>query len=270
MRAFSATTLESALFFLLLSTAWVFAAEMPPALREADRLYQSGRFAKASASARKFLKIVPANLEANLLIGMSEFKQNNYREAKNWFLRALKISSKNFIARKYLDLIQEIEHRHGPLAGELSAAQDSEDTYTSGKAFKKSWFGHGFPRESGPTREYFDPEKNMKAPIAIEVDAPIKKILVEKSVAKMAREAFAGKLYLKSFLFYSQLLSASPENRTFLLGKAESAFMLERYDEVVKLLGPVMLFKQQKSFSPEQLKLANDLLNKARKNLNQL
>lgn len=270
MQFFPEKMLRAAAFLLLLPVFTVFSAEMPTSLREADRLYQVGRYDQAIALATKFIEFSPQNLEATLIIGMSQFNQKNYPEAKAWFRRALKLKAKNLLAKQYLDLIQEIEHRQGPFSSNFTIAQSSDDRLEAGNAFKKGWFGHGFPKESPPTKKYFDPEKNLPAPIALEVPPPVEKILVEKSVAKMAKEAFTAKLFVKAYLFYSQLLSTSPGNRTYLLGKAESAFELERFEEVVKILGPIMLFQQEKSFSPDELKLANNLLNQARLKINSL
>ncbi len=245
-------------------------SEMVATLREADRLYQNGRYEQAIEMAGKFVEFSPDSLEAMLILGMSHFNSGNYPEAKQWFRQALKKKRRNVIASQYLDLIREIEHRYGPFSSNINLARTSEDPQIAGQAFKKGWFGHGFPKESEPTRQYFDRNKNIPAPIALEVKAPVEKMLIEQSVAQMAQDAFSKKLFVKSYLFYSQLLDASPENRNYLLGKAESAFMLERYDEVIKTLGPIMLFGKEKSFSPQELKQANDLINKSRNKIGNL
>lgn len=245
-------------------------SEMVASLREADRLYQIGRYEQAIEVAGKFIEFSPENLEAMLILGMSHFNSGDYPEARQWFRKALKKQRKNILASQYLELIREIEHRYGPFSENIDLARTSKDPQVSGQAFKKGWFGHGFPKESEPTRQYFDPGKNIPAPIALEVKAPLEKVLIEQSVAEMAKEAFSNKLFVKSYLFYSQLLDASPENRTYLLGKAESAFMLERFDEVIKTLGPIMLFGKEKSFSPQELKLANKLIDQSRLKINSL
>ncbi len=242
-------------------------AELPATLREADRLYQAGHYRQAIHTAGKFIEISPGNVDAMLIIAMSYFNENDYVNACEWFRKVARQKPRNPIAKKYIALIQEIEHRYGPFSTEISQALASNDQMISTAAFKKGWFGHGFPKESNPTVNYFDPGKKFPAPIAIEVPAPIEKILMETSVANMAQDAFNKQMFLKSYLFYSQLLSASPGNRNYLLRKAESALKLERYAEVVKILGPVMLARDEKSFSPEELKLADELLLKARQQI---
>jgi tetratricopeptide (TPR) repeat protein len=199
-----------------------------------------------------------------LIIGMSHFNQNDYPQARDWFRKAVRKSPRHPIATRYIALLQEIEHRFGPFSTDIATAQESADPVISGEAFKKGWFGHGFPHESPKTDKYFDPAKNIPAPVALEVEPPIKKILIEKSVAKMADEAFQNKLYLKSYLFYSQLLSAEPQNRKYLLGKADSAFQLKRYDEVVQILGPIMLAATPEKLENEDMQKAQKLMQAAR------
>ncbi|MEW6711817.1 MAG: tetratricopeptide repeat protein, partial [Candidatus Riflebacteria bacterium] len=227
----------------------------------------AGYYRQAILTAGKFIEISPDSVDAMLIIAMSHFNEKDYVNAREWFRKVARQKPRNPIARKYIALIQEIEHRYGPFSNELSQALVSNDHMVSTTAFKKGWFGHGFPEESKPTVEYFDSDKNIPAPIAIEVPAPVEKVLMETSVANMAQDAFKNQMFLKSYLFYSQLLSASPGNRNYLLRKAESALKLERYAEVVKILGPVMLARDEKSFSPEELKLADELLLKARKQI---
>lgn len=260
-----------ALLLASLILSWpVLAKEMPASLREAGRLYEIGRYNQAIDAAKRFNHISPENLESMLIIGMGHFNLHEYAQARDWFRKAAKKSPQNQIARQYIDLIREVEHRFGPFSSDYSLAQGTEDPQKSKEAFKKGWFGHSFPEESQPTNGYFDPIKNLQAPIALEVEAPVEKILVEKTVEKMASEALSGGIFLKAYLFYSQLLQASPENRSYLLGKAESAIKLRRYEEVLRSLGPIMLAPDQKSFSPKELKHAENLLNEARAKLSEL
>lgn len=254
----------------LLATTLVspsFGKEMPTSLREANRLYQAGQFSAAISLAKKSVVYAPEDVQAMLILGMSYFNEKNYPEARDWFRKAVQRKPKHPIARKYIGLIQEIEHRYGPFSSSLSTAQESKDPTISGEAFKKGWFGHSFPKESEKAKDYFEPEKHKPARIALEVDAPLEKILIEKSVASMAKEAFDSKLFLKSYLFYSQLLAANPNNRSYLVGKAGAAFHMKRYQEVIKTLGPMMLAADDKSFSKLELKQARGLMQAARKKL---
>ncbi|MGM0598755.1 MAG: tetratricopeptide repeat protein [Candidatus Rifleibacteriota bacterium] len=243
------------------------ALELSRTLREADRLYQTGNYEAAINKAEKAVKISPANLQANLIMGMSYFNNKNYVKARVCFRKAAKIAPEHPIVRRYIDVIQEIEHRYGPFSQSIIAQKESSDPVTTNNAFKKAWFGHSFPTESAPKEEYFDPAKNVPAPVALEVEAPIKRILIKNTVADMAQKALKEKKYLKSYLFYSQLSSSEPSNREYILGKAKSAFQLKRYDEVIKIIGPIIL-ASDKSFKNKELhQQAKNLLKEARTKL---
>ncbi len=252
---------------LFFSVTLVSASEMTATLREASRLYQGRQFDEAVAAARQFLAYSPDNLEAMLLIAMSRFNQKNYSEASEWLQKVARIDRNHPVARHYITLLQEIEHRKGPFATDLLTAKASTDRRTAGEAFKKAWFGHSFPEESLPTPVYFDSNKDKIAPVAIEVPPPIEKVLAEKAVAKMAEQAFSDGVFVKAYLFYSQLLAANPNNRSYLLGKAGSALRMKRFNEVIKILGPVMLARDEKSFTSEELKLADRLMLMARQRI---
>ncbi|GAB4273957.1 MAG: hypothetical protein Kow0029_13970 [Candidatus Rifleibacteriota bacterium] len=267
MFAFHTKTILTATFLSCMLSQCLTAGELSASLREASRLYQAGQYSAAISVAEKVNEYSPESVEAMLIIGMSHFNSKNYVDAKTWFRKALNKSPRHPIAVRYVSLIKEIEHRYGPFSSDLISARASEDPVKKGEAFKKSWFGHSFPKESEKTSDYFDQSKKIPAPIALEVEPPIEKILVEKSVARMANEAFAEKRFLKSYLFYSQLLSANPGNRSYLIGKAKSAFALKRYQEVIKILGPILMAAEEKSFSEPEFKLAKDLIQKARKQI---
>ncbi len=80
----------------------------------------------------------------------------------------------------------------------------------------------------------------------------------------MAQAAFKKKLFLKSYLFYSQLLAANPQNREYLLGKARSAFHMKRFADVIKTLGPIMLAGKKSTFSQNEYNEARKMIQVAR------
>lgn len=248
----------------------VKSSDMIAPLRKADQLYQNGRYEQAIEIANKFIEFAPDSLEAMVILGMAHFNLGNYLEAKQWFRKILKKKQKNIIANQYLELIREIEHRYGLFSINIDLTCASKDPLIAEQAFKKAWFGHGFPKESEPTRQFYNCDKNTTASITLEIKAPKEKMLIEQSIAQIAQDAFVKKLFVKSYLLYSQLLAVNPENHSYLFGKAESAFMLQRYDEVIKLLAPVMLLGKETSFTPQELKKAKDLINKSRNKIGSL
>jgi tetratricopeptide (TPR) repeat protein len=258
----------SRLFLLIalsgLSSGLLSAKELPASLREAGRLYQTSNFSQAISLAEKVVKFSPDSTEAMLIIAMSNFNLENYATAKEWLRKVSRRHKNHPVAQQYIALIQEIEHRHGPFSQDMATAMDSADPLPSGKAFKRGWFGHAFPHESEKTSEEFNKPNPEKAPIALEVEAPIEKILMEKTVAQMAQAAFKKKLFLKSYLFYSQLLAANPQNRGYLLGKARSAFHMKRFADVIKTLGPIMLAGKSSTFSQDEYREAKKMMQAAR------
>jgi tetratricopeptide (TPR) repeat protein len=253
--------------FLLFSLCPLAALELSRTLREADRLYQSGNYQQAITLAQKAVKIDSSNLQANLIMGMSYFNGKNYVKARACFRKAAQINAKHPIVRRYIRVIQEIEHRYGPFSQSIIAQKESSDPVTRNNAFKKAWFGHSFPSESAPREDYFDPAKNLPAPVALEVEAPIERILIKNTVANMAQKALKEQKYLKSYLFYSQLNSSEPANREYILGKAKSAYELKRYNEVIKILGPIILASGKNFKNKELYQQAKVLLKEARARL---
>ena len=86
--------------------AAVYSSEIPKTLREAEKLYQNGKYSEASDKALEYQKLSPNNLQALIILGMSDFYLNNYRNSKNWFQKAKKQSPNHPIVCKYLDLIK--------------------------------------------------------------------------------------------------------------------------------------------------------------------
>ncbi len=160
-----------------LTSGLLSAKELPASLREASRLYQTSNYSQAISLAEKVIKFSPDNTEAMLIIAMSNFNLEKYAIAKDWLRKVSKRQKNHPVAQQYIALIQEIEHRYGPFSQDM--AMESNDPLHSGKAFKRGWFGHAFPHESKKTSEVFSKTKPKTAPIALEVEPPVEKILME-------------------------------------------------------------------------------------------
>ena len=247
------------------------AKELDFSLREASILYQSGRNEEAIQKAQLVSKHFPKNLEALLILGRAEFELENYAKARNWLRKAYSINPKHPLIKRYLGLIREIENRYGPIPGDFQPPAQKDKLETA-RDFKKGWFGPNFTVTSAP----LTPEPkvilknapasttNVISPTALPTPhPPVNLVLLTDSVEKMAKEAFDKKLYIKSYLFYSQLNRQNPGNRKFLLGKSKAAFHMKRFREVIKALGP-LLTTNPASFTDEQRKQAKELVQKSR------
>lgn len=265
--------------FSLLIVAGSEAAKPGPSLREASRYYQTKNYTQAIQIAGKSLEYSKNDVDAMLIMAMSYFNSHNYTEAKAWFRRIIQLKPAHPVAKEYIQLIRELEHRFGPFKSDMTVEMQSKDPVISGEGFKRAWFGHTFPEESQPLHSRTDTKEPSSkqsvsinasetvAEIALDVEPPLEKVLAEKTVASMAQEALKSKMFLKSYLFFSQLAAHNPDNRSYIIGKAESAFHMKRYDEVIKALGPIMLASDKKGFKKDEYKAAQKLLDAARKKL---
>lgn len=228
---------------------------MPRSLREAERLYQNGKYSEASDKAREFQKLYPNNLQALIILGMSDFYLNNYKDSKNWFQKAKKQSPNHPIISKYLELLRELEYRSGTFSIEPKD-QDLSDPKISAHFYKKGYFGPTHPIKSandnpGATTSLMEPVL-LKEPIAssalrqpsdlaLPTPYPSVEFLLssENYMEQMAREALESGKYHKAYLFYSQLSASEPKNRAYLISKAEAAYKMKRYSKVIEILLPI-------------------------------
>lgn len=244
---------------MLFCVAPLMGLELEPSLREADRLYQNGRYEEAAAKAFQIHRFFPEDFQALLVLGMSDFNAGNFLKAADWFKLADKRSPKHPLVQRYVALLREIEYRHGPLSANPDR-KPATDKYESAVFFKRGFFGPGFTTTSGAVNETY-----ATAPLALPTPyPPTESILSETIVAEIADQAFKENNYQKSFLFYSQLLASNPGNRRYLLGKASSAFHMKRYREVIESLGPILAVPQPQGFSAEESALAKNLLLQSR------
>lgn len=266
------------LLSLLAVATSINAREMPRSLREAERLYANQRYSEASDKAKEFQKLFPSNVQALIILGMSDYNLNNYKDSVKWFKKAIHLSPNHPIASKYLTLLQELEYRSGPFSIEPSEA-DFSDPKVSAEFYKRGYFNTAYPKES----EKSSPRTTGKPlePVLIKQPLPPSTYRANSKVAldsnekfseststaafmeKMAREALEDKRYIKAYLFYSQLSAGDPNNRTFRIEQAEAAFHLGRYAKVVELLLPITSKDNLDSLTNHQREKVINLLNKA-------
>lgn len=234
--------------------SFVSAIEMPRSLRDAERLYANGRYAEASDKAKEFQKLYPNNVQALIILGMSDFYLNNYKDSVRWFKRADQLSPKHPIVTQYMNLLKELEYRSGPFSIEPSEA-DFTDPETTAEFYKRGYFNTAYPSESqkdepGASTKLLDPvlitehistptlrlESELALPNPGEATASL---FSETYMEKMAREALVDKKYEKAYLFYSQLSASDPNNKTYRIEQAEAAFYLKRYAKVMEILLPI-------------------------------
>lgn len=248
------------LLILLIAAAPAIGKEPDSALREAERLYQSGRYEEASKKALEIHKFFPDDFQTLLVLGMSSFNAKDYLKASDWFRLAQKQSPKHPIVTRYIELLREIEYRTAPFHSD-PVAKASESPYETARFYRKSFFGPGFTWVSRPddtaTPSYI-------APLALPTPYPPIEIASAETFAEMAEKAFKEGAYHKAYLFFSQLTAVLPANKHYLIGKAESAFHMKRYRQVIEILGPMMSATGGDGFSEEDKKKAEKILGMSR------
>lgn len=249
------------LALLLISAATCLGSkELQPQLREAERLYQAGRYQDASRTADDLLRFFPDDFQALLIAGMSAYNSNNYLQAQQHFKKAHAINARHPLVVEYVGLLREIEYRSGSLSQVPLQPPDSNEYETAGY-FKRGFFGPGFTHTSG---KVLDPAR-ATAEVALAMPHPsTESIFRAQSVVDIAKKAFDQGEYNKAYLFYSQLLASEPTNRSYLLGRAESAFHMKRYRQVVDMLGPLLAAPETYGFSDKEINKARQLLGNAR------
>ena len=207
--------------------------EMSRSLREAEKLYQKGKYSEASDKAREFQKLYPDNLQALIILGMSDFYLNNYKSSKAWFKKAQKQSPNHPIITRYLELLRELEYRSGTFSIEPSE-KEMNDPQVSADFYKRGYFGHAYPvtsvsDEPGASSQLMEPvlikepisSAAIRLPSDLALPTPYPSVeslfSSDSYMEQMAREAMEEGKYQKSYLFYSQLAASQPKNRTYLI-----------------------------------------------------
>ncbi|MBU1108783.1 MAG: hypothetical protein KKB51_19055 [Candidatus Riflebacteria bacterium] len=235
-------------------------SEFQPQLREAERLYQAGRYQDAAREADNLLRFFPDDLQTLLLAGMSEYNSGNYLRAQQIFKKAHAKAPRHPIVTEYSALLREIEYRSGPFSPNPQS-QLSSDEYATARYFKRGYFGPGFTHTSDSLSAQELAEVEVALPMP---HPPVESIFKAKPVIDIAQKAFSEGNYHKSYLFYSQLLASDPTNRHYLMGRAESAFHMKRFRNVIEMLGPIMAAPKKHGFNEQESEKAQQLLSESR------
>lgn len=276
---------KAVLFAMMALSAQLGGAELSPSLREAERLYQSGRFEEASARALEIHRYFPEDLQTLLVLGMSDFHAGNYLKSSDWFRSAARQAPKHPIVLRYTELLREIEYRMGPFSRDPDR-QNLADGKTTADFYKRGYFGPSLPVPSDMENQWakstaLEPVLIRQplpgtATIFAEIDRPpselalptpypsLESILSSEAVAEMAEKALESKEYQKSYLFFSQLAASAPQNRRYLIGKAEAAFHMKRYRQVLEILGPMVAARSSTGFSELQAQKIQQLMEDSR------
>lgn len=274
---------KAALLALLILTGPVQALELNPALREAEHLYQSGRFEEAALKAQELYRFFPDDFQNLLILGMSDFHAGNYLESSDIFRLAARKKPKHPIVIRYTELLREIEYRSGPFSRNPDR-QDQTDKKATAEFYKRGFFGPSFTITSGPEDSGLPPAPMdpvlLREPLseaALNADYPVSQlalpvphpymesILTAESMAEMAERAFDNGEFQKSYLFFSQLAASAPQNRRYLIGKSEAAFHMKRYQQVLEILGPLVAAAGTAGFSELQQQKIQQLMEQSRK-----
>lgn len=247
------------LLFLFFSCASLNAAELSFQHREAERLYNNGDYAAANKKAELLLQYFPNDLQALIIAGRSQFYRENYLEAGKLFVRAMKQSPRHPIILRYSELLQEINYRTN-IGAKITFDDLEPSQYTRAEYFKRGYFGTGFTHLSRPA---IDPPTT--APTVLLTPYPSQEsILTNNFVEYLAKKAYKEGNYHKAYLFYGQLLASNPNNRGYLLGKAESSFYMKRYKQVIKIIGPISTATGLSGFLPDEKIRAEKLIDLSR------
>jgi len=218
--------------FCLLSICFTkaYSLELSAPLREASELLRLGRLDEARNLARSVQTAFPKDIQALLLLGMIDFQSGNFAESKMWFRLASAIDKNHPLVRRYQKLFQEVEHRKGPISDYILPLPSPDKTQMAEK-FKKGWFGPNFT--------FLDPKVPVpprSEPDSLGVATSTIGIIEGTSIDFLADEALKKGWYLKAYLLYKELLRDYPKNHDFLIGAAEAAIGMRRFEEARSLL----------------------------------
>jgi tetratricopeptide (TPR) repeat protein len=229
-------------------------------LREAERLYQAGRYQDSARAADDYLRFFPDDFQALVIAGISAYNNGDYLSAKKHITKAHAREPKHPLVLEYTALLREIEYRGGSLSS-IPLQPPASNDYETASYFKRGYFGPGFAHPSGTAIETVLARSEVAMPMP---HPETESIFKTQPVLDIAEKAFDEGNFHKSYLFYSQLLAAQPTNRRFLIGRAESAFHMKRYRQVVDMLGPLLAAPETQGFNDPEIKKARQLLSDAR------
>ncbi|MDD3000307.1 MAG: tetratricopeptide repeat protein [Candidatus Riflebacteria bacterium] len=260
------------MIFALTALCAVEGRELVPPLREAQRLYEQRHYEEAASRAYEYYKYYPDDVQAMIICGMSEFHAGNYFESIDMFVLANRKQPKHPIIERYLGLLRELEYRSEPFTSDIEIKSKADPKKTA-EFYKRQFFGPSFNIVSGKGGNTnfissLEPHlmktpseaRNVRLVTALPVSAPAKSLLGRNTMESMAEKALSEGQYLKSYLFYSQLLASSPQSKFFLLGKAESAFHMKRYEQVLEMLGNISITDEIKVYDESQRQKIDNML----------
>lgn len=241
-----------------------YAYSLDRTMRESVRLYQIGRYEQAIETAQRVYRYFPGDVQALVIMGAASFHQKDYLEARRWLRKAIRLEPDNMLAQKYIQLLKDVEYKFEPLGVE-PANIIRQDRIQTAREFERAWFGPSFPVRSKTPKQ--EPMPQISRPGVAGIPHPAEVNLERNhAVARLAKNALENENYYKAYLFFSQLLKANLDNRTYLVGKAEAAFHLGRYREVMEILGPYLASDNPLGFMPSELIKARHLLQQSRAN----
>ena len=213
-----------------LGTAFSASAELPLSLRESEQWYQTGRLDEARTSATAFHHAFPKDIEGLLILTKVELESENLIEAKKWLRLADAIDRHHPLVIVYRRLLEDIEHRQGPITQMPEPLPTSDPTMTA-VWFKRNWFWnrptHLFPKVPVPPRSIPDDFGLATGPTGV---------LVSTSIVQEAEESFRRRQFLRAYLLFSDLVRDHPEELHFQLGKARAAMAIGLYEEARVIL----------------------------------
>lgn len=228
--------------------------------RKAESLCHAGNYKEASKKADAILKYFPNDVYALIIKGKSEFYQEHYLKAGECFAKAYKKAPNHPVVRQYVKLLREIDYKMGTGASIGTDRLLKSSPIAQAEFFKRGYFGSGGTSLSGKALS-----RSKTAPTALKTPYPSQEsILSETPVAYLANKALNEGNYNKAYLLFGQLIAVNRSNKAYLLGRAEAAFHMKRYRQVIKLLSPALADKNFDKLLPEQKEKAEYLLSNAR------
>ncbi|HNV71430.1 MAG TPA: hypothetical protein PKO06_17130 [Candidatus Ozemobacteraceae bacterium] len=206
------------------------ASDLPRTLRESEQWYHTGRLSEARSAALSHHEAFPKDLEALLILAKIDLEAENLIDAKKWLRLADAVDRHHPLVILYRRLLEDLEHRQGPITQMPEPLPTSEKNLTA-DWFKRNWFWnrptHHFPKVPIPPRSVPDEFGIATGPTGV---------LESDSVARQAEDAFRQRQFLRAYLLFSDLVRDHPEDNMYQLGKARAAMALGLYDEARAIL----------------------------------
>lgn len=258
--------------FCFLHLNAIYCGELSESLRDAAEKYRSGRYSEARVIAESHYKAFPKDIEGLLILARIEFALKNLKTSRMLIRQASAVNPKHPLVIDFRKIFDEYEHRHGILESDPQPIPVPDKTVTYDR-YKRAWFGPAFPSLSARIEPASASSEIIQTPseASRKYSSSSPGTDPTDSVERLAEKAMNDKLYFKAYLYYSQLAreAASQERIANLtLEKAQAAFHMGRYKEVVSLLENIRNFFAQNSTLQSQSSRAGELLEKSMEMLN--